>query len=103
MKTATMKILQTVQTNLAVLGFERNLRPFNKRQMFWFFEGLLSSTTFVIYLLFEASSPKEYMDSIFMIVIGTLMTISHFSMILETETIFVLIDKIENIINASEF
>lgn len=101
MKTNKMKILQRAQANLAVLGFERNVRPFNRRQKFWFIEGLLSFNAFFVYLLLGASSTKEYMESIFMIVIGTLIIISHFSIILKTETIFVLIDELEGIVNAS--
>lgn len=98
-----MKIFQTTQTNLALLGFERNLRPFNKRQRWILIEGFLAVTACYVYLLLVADSSKEFMDSIFTTGVSNLILISHISTVLKTETIFVFIDDVEDVINASEF
>lgn len=98
-----MKIFQTIQTNFALIGFERNLRPFNARQRLCFNAASLSVVSLIVYLLNVANTPKEYMDAIFVVALGILMTISHISTMLKTETIFIFIDEIEEIVNEREF
>lgn len=98
-----MKTFQTMQRNLALIGFERNLRPFNERHKWCVIVGSTSNVILITYLLNVANSPKEYMDSIFVVCVAILMIISQISLILKTEIIFILIDEIEEIIGASEF
>lgn len=98
-----MEIFQTIQMNFALIGFERNLGPFNKRQRWCFSAGSLSAFMLIVYLLCVANTPKEYMDGIFVVAIGILMTISHISTMSKTENIFIFIDEAEEIINKSEF
>lgn len=103
MDTNRRKIFQTIQSKLALIGFERNLRPFNQRQKWTYIVSAVSLATMFIYLLLVANSPKEYMASIFICGVGTLITISHISVIVKTETIFKFISEFEEIINGSEF
>lgn len=91
------KIFHTIQSKLALIGFEKNLRPFNVRQNWTIIMASISLTTLVIYPLHLATTPKEYMDSIFVCGVGSLVTISHFSIIPKTETVFTFIDEIEQV------
>lgn len=97
-----MKIYQTVRWNLALIGYKKNLRPFPKR-LKWI---LFVKSTFIIaaymHLFYVANTTKEFMDSIFVTGMGTLITISHISTIFKMETIFVFMNEIEEVINASE-
>lgn len=98
-----MKILQLIQMHLALNGYKNpNLRPCNGQQKWFFVEMFLSITSLYVYLLFVADSLKEYMDSILVTAVGTLVVISRISTILKMKTIFVFIDEVEKLLNASE-
>lgn len=98
-----MNIFKTIQLNLAIFGYKKNLRPFNKRQNTFLSISFLSVLSITTYLFYVANTPEEYLDSIYLVCVGNLMIISHFSTILKTKTVFVLIDEVEEVINKSEF
>lgn len=99
-----MKIFQTTQMHLALNGYNNaNPRPFNKQQKWIFVEMFLSTTSFYAYLLCVADSAKEYMDSILLTAMGTIIAISRISTIFKTKTIFIFIDEFEEVLNASKF
>lgn len=97
-----MKIYQTIQMNLALLGFKENLRPFNKRQKLCFVAFFISLATIYVYLLCVASKPKEYMDSIFVTAVGSFVCISYISSVFKMETLFIFINGMEEGVNGSE-
>lgn len=97
-----MKIYQTVKTNLALIGYKENLRPFNERQKWIFIIGFSTLLANYVDLLHDSNTPKEYMDSIFMSGIGTFVQISHISTTFKMETIFIFINEVEEVINASK-
>lgn len=98
-----MKIFQTLQMHLAFIGYAPNLRPFNKRQNWLFAKNFVCITLIYVQLLHVANSPNEYMDSIFMTVVATLVSISHISTTFQMKTLFIYIDEIEKLFNASKF
>lgn len=97
-----MKIFQTTQKYMSYAGFIRDQNTFNKRQS-W---TILKLTSFLAlnyaYLFAEASTPRQYMNSIFMTTAGSLIVISHISVVLKTVSIFDSIDDLEKVINESE-
>lgn len=101
MKTNRNKVFQTIQSKLALIGFEKNLRPFNRRQKRTFIVSAIFLSTLFINLLYVANSPKEYMDSILLCGGVSLATISQLGVILKTETMFILINEFEEVINES--
>lgn len=98
-----MNIFQTTQMHLALNGYNNaNLRPFNKQQKFIFVEMILSLTSLYVHLLHVAESQKEYMFSILITAVDTLIAISHISTTLKMRTIFIFIDEVEEVLIASE-
>lgn len=89
--------------HLALLGYGADLDPFNKRQKWIFVLVLLAMVPLYMYLLYVAESPGEYIHSIFVIAVRSLILISHISTIFKMETIFIFIDECEGTLNASEF
>lgn len=97
-----MKAFQQVRMNLASLGFRPNQSPFNKTQLWTYVKVFLSLLLLCLYLVREANTPKEYMDSIFMTAATFFILIGRVSTLLQNATIFDLIDSIEKVITGSE-
>lgn len=97
-----MKIYQTTRTCLALFGFQEDLQPFNKRQKLIFLPCVFFHTANLVQLFHVANTTQEYMDSIFLTTVGTLITASHISTIGKMKTIFSVINKIEEGINQSK-
>lgn len=98
----TMKILQTTQMHLALYGYEANSSPFSKRRKLIYIEIFVSQTAYMAHLLLVANTPKEYMNSIFMVGIAFLCTVSRINTMFKTKTIFIFIDEVEEILNSSK-
>lgn len=99
-----MKILQTVKKCLALEGYCANRGAFNRLQLWIGFKcivGLFFQTSYLFFGL--PKTPKEYMDSIFMSMVGITVFISFVSTVFKTEKIFEFMEKIEEIVNAREF
>ena len=97
-----MKIFQFTQRNFIVGGFIRGQRAFNLKQSV----HILISFTFVVlqflYLFRVASTPNEYMISIFMTTVGLLVFISFISIVFKYDKLFDFIDDIEQTGNESK-
>lgn len=102
MKTG-MKIAQTVKRHLASMGYKVDQRPFHTEQLRLLFERLLTLILQLVHAIHVANTPRQYMETIFMIMVGTSLYISLVSTIVEMPTIFILIDDMEEVINASEY
>lgn len=98
-----MKIFQTIQMHLAWYGYEANLLPFNKRHKMVLADVVFSLTVYNVHLFYEANLPQGYLDTIYMIVVTTVITISRISTMLKMKNIFLFIDEIEAILDASEY
>lgn len=98
-----MKIAQTTKRYLASMGYRVDLRPFHKHQLWLLFERPFTLFLQLVYVLHVAKTSREYMESIFMLMVGILMYVSLVSTIIKMPTIFILIDDMERVINQSEF
>lgn len=96
-----MKIFQTIEMNMEPSGFIRNQRPFNLKQCDRIVKITLFNALF-IYLVHEANTPTQYMESILITTAGILITIAYMSLVFEYATIFKLIDDIEQDVNESK-
>lgn len=97
-----MKIFQTLEMNLESGGFIRNQRPFNRRQLEHIVKMMFFMTLVFLYIGRDANTPRQYMDSILMSIVGTLCTIAYMSQVFKYATLFELIDCSEQIVNESE-
>lgn len=99
----TMNIFQTVQMHFALIGYESKLQPFNRRQKLNFVHSLLSGFSVYAYFLHVANTPKEYMNSMFICGVGTLINVSHISTVLKMKKNFTVIEEVEEVLIAREF
>lgn len=97
-----MKIFQTTKLNLASMDLDANQSLFHKMQLLHILQGFLAIVLQCIYLIYVASTIREYMNSIFMTAFGILAYIVYWSMIFQTKTIFEFMDEFEKAINKSK-
>lgn len=97
-----MKIFEHVRLNLASLGYRPNQSPFNKTQLWTYIKVFLNLFSLCAYIFRGPSTPKEYVDSIFMTAATILFLIARVSTLFKNDTIFLSIDSIEKTINGSE-
>lgn len=97
-----MKLFEIVQRNLALMGYSPNQRPFTKKQIQIGVTKALCISLHGINLIYVANTPKEYMQSIFDTSVTVLVFISFISTILKMNIIFILIDKLQALVNDSK-
>lgn len=98
-----MKIAKTVKRQVASMGYRVDQRSFNTEQLWLLFERMLTLVLQFLDVLYVANNLRQYVESIFMIIVGTLLYVSLVSTIIEMPTIFTLIDDLEHVINESEY
>lgn len=102
--TQQIKLFETMQTNLINLGFIPNQKmPFNVQHTRGCIIGFLAIVLHFAFLVYEADTVKQCMDSIFMITVGIAMLTSFVSTVFKTETLFIVIDGLQEIVNKREF
>lgn len=97
-----MQILQEVQKNFSSLGFNPELKPFNRK-----ISGILTMTilgviSLWIFFIREADRASEYMESIYMITTCTGVLISFTSTVFIEQKLFSFIKSVEKFGNESE-
>lgn len=97
-----MRIAKSVLKNLASIGYRANERPFNREQLWILLDRFITIILQFMYLLVEAKTPRQYMESYFTFCVALLMYISLMSTMVEMPTMFVFIDEIEQVIHESE-
>lgn len=97
-----MKTFQQVQMSLASLGYRRNQSPFNKTQFWIFIKVFLTLISLWAQYILVASTPKQYMDSMYMIVAVTSFNIARLSTFLKNESIYDYINTVEEVLNGSK-
>lgn len=105
---AKMKILHSVQKNLALMGFcpnqQQNSRGiFNKRKTRWICSFALITSLISVYFVHVADSREAYMSSLFTLLIAATTTASLFTVFNKNNQIFHTIDLLENLMNEREF
>lgn len=96
-----MKVVKTVRWSLELMGYSANEKAFSRIQLRHGLEDLLIISTNCVYLFHVAETTQEYINSTFMTSVGICVFISYVSTVSKTETIFVMIEKVEEICNES--
>lgn len=100
-----MKIFQTVQKNLAILGIssmQSNQAFYNRKYLLYL---LLSGSLIImncVFLIYVAKSFKEYTDSIYITSVSIALFISLSFLIRRMRNLFEFIDNLEKIVDDSE-
>lgn len=96
-----MKVLQTLQKNFVSIGFDPKRKPFNRTFMKVITLTISTMILLWIFLLHEADSNQQYMESVYCIVDCGAVFLSVSSTIFITKKIFSLSDHYEGIVNES--
>lgn len=97
-----MKIFQTTKKNLRNIDFDANTKPFDKVQLFHFAQAFGANISPFLYLFCVASTVQEYMESVFLTTVCTLIFIAHRCMTFKTSIIFEFMDYFQAIVDESE-
>lgn len=103
MEAQKLKIFESVKDHLASIDLDEYKPRFHRKQVVHVVQGFLALTLQYLYLVFDANTAREYMNSIFMTVVGTAVYASYWSAIFQTTTIHDFIDHYETIVNGSKF
>lgn len=109
LKTAKkMKLFRTVQKNFTSLGFVRyknndyNHYPFNRQHVKAQIRFILSLISMFAFPVHVANSPKEYMDSFFLIIMQCAIFVSYTVTICKMNQLFDFIDGCVELCNESK-
>lgn len=97
-----MQILQEVQRSLSSIGFNQKLEPFNRRIVSILVTVLPGFISVWVFLIHEADSAQEYMESIYIAVVSTGILLSFTSTISITKKLFSFIENIGECFKESE-
>lgn len=103
METKKLKIFESVKKMLASIDLNANQRPFHRKQLLHIVQGFCAIILQCLYLVYEANTIREYMNSIFMTTVGILVYMGFWSAIFKTTIIYEFIDQYETIVNGSEY
>lgn len=65
-----MIIFESAKKNLASLGYDANKRPFHRKQLSKVMQSFLAIVLECLYIVYDANTVREYINSIFMTTIG---------------------------------
>lgn len=97
-----MKIFQEVQKSFNWMGFNPKLAPFNPRILSNFVMRFTSLIFLWIFLIYEAETAQEYMESMYVISTGSGIFLSFLSQIFITKRLFSFIKRVNEAVNESE-
>lgn len=103
MEPKELEIFVTAKKNLASIHFDANKRPFHRQQLFRVALSSLAIVLECLYLVYEANTVREYINSSIFTTIGIAVYIAFLSAIVEMKTIYEFIDLYETIVNKSKF
>lgn len=99
-KKIEVKIFQTIQKNMAAMGFKPNQqqnhhRQVNSGQIVWVIKCFLDISILAVYVFCKANRIEEYMDSVFSLTVVAGVTVAFVSIILHNDKLFNMIDRTE--------
>lgn len=103
METQKIRTFETVKKSLSLTCFVQGKGRFHIGQKLRAVEAFLAFIMQILYLLIEADTIKEYMDSIYMTGAAFCTYISYMCTIFKVEVVFNCMDEIENLVNESKF
>lgn len=98
----TMIVFKVIQRNLTFMGYNRNERPFNRKQIEIAMIMILHTIMKIIYLIHTADTQRERFDAYFHILSIIVILTSFASTAYNMEIIFMCIDKLQCSVNESE-
>lgn len=102
MKIEKMKLFESARKSFVSVDLDPNKRPFHRGQLLHIVQGFSATILQLLYLVYDASTAKEYMNSLLMTMVGVLVHFAFWSTIFKTTIIYDFIEKFEAIINESE-
>lgn len=102
MKAERMKIFVSVKRNLASMDLNANKPLLHRNQRLHILQGFTAVVLQILYLVYEASTAGEYMNSILMSMIGVLAHAAYWNVIFKTTAIYDFIENYERTINRSK-
>lgn len=97
-----MKIFQTVQTNLKLIGIEANRTSFGLYEWKHIFGYILYILLLCVHIVYEAKTVKQHSESISKIVLVVFVLVGYLSYRYNSQAVFKIIDSLEQAINKSE-
>lgn len=97
-----MIIFESAKKHLASMAFDANERPLHRKQLSKVVKSFLAIALECLYLVYDANTAREYINSIIMTTVGVLVCIAYLSVIFKTATIFEFIDHLETIVIGSK-
>lgn len=103
-----MKLFQTVQKNLMLVGYMRNQAgyryyAFGRRHFISSVLFSIATTSIFIFATHTANSPAEYMDAFYLLAVLLSILVSHMSITLKMTKLFDFIDNLEKVYDKSKF
>lgn len=102
-KAERMKIFVAAKIYLASIDLDENKRVFHLNQVLHVVQGFSAIVLQCLYLVLEANTVLEYMNSTLMSGIGIIVYIGYWTTIFKTMDIYNFINRLEIVINESEF
>lgn len=103
---AKMKLFQTLRRNLAIVKFDPNQTDsffgLIRQHCSCFSQSSLSIVSLTLYLVHDANSVKEYMDSMFLTTAAVTIFASFSSTVFKTPELYTLLNNAETVGNDSE-
>lgn len=102
MDTKKMEIFKSVKGDLVSVGFDASKRPFHREQLSKILKSCLAIILQLLYLVCDANTTREYINSILMTIVGIAVFIAYLSGIFQTTTVSDFINGYETLINGSK-
>lgn len=101
-----MKLFQTAQKNLLLVKFNPNQTDsffgLMRQHSSCFFQAIMTILSLALYLLLDANSMIEYLNSMFLITLGVIIFVSFWSSVLKTPELYAFVASCEMGANESE-
>lgn len=99
----TMQVFQETQKSFKWMGFDSKLKPFNRRISSILVFTFTCVLLLWIFLIYEADTDQEYMESIYCVSVGSGVFLSLASSTFITKKLYSFIDGIQGNFNESEY
>lgn len=103
MKSEEMRIFVTAKIHMASIDLLASKGPFHRNQLLHVVQSFLAIVLQCLYLMYDANTTREYMNSICLTGLGVGVYIAYWSAIFQTTTIYDFADYYETVVNGRKF